>query len=1169
MTAPLSDPYATGGATGLSDPYAEAPPRPVPASAPKGSYDHARLRALWTQAGGDPKDAEIMARVAYAESTGNPNAINSYVENGKTYHPRGLWQVSDIHSHGSTFDPLENARAAVELHRARGFSPWEASRKGGAGGGWGQYLVATAEKLLPAGPPVRPGAAAAWKALNAPLAGTAAADPLHSAPPKDPYATGVAMPPQGPRDHPSIPAGDTPATYAAKQKALADKNAAAPPHSPIEQASGIVDAPLVTAGGAATGELGKAFELWLRNPAEANAQYGFLSKPILEKGAAGGNTTAKYLLEHPAQAAIGQGVAELFNPVNDLVGGVLTKAGGVFVGVVSKTPQGRALLNAFSPLRGIAANGGQVAKRAVQAMMVRVTSQPAKAQQAALRIFGDLSPQAMDDVIHVYQGSTKYVHETGGAALGVIRARADMLREYLAGITQGKLDADLIAQQTARDNPTHFPLSTLFERTTAGRVEEQAAQFDRELRGAAGGGSSPITRETTEHTQAVHHSLASADHALANDPALQAIFHRHPDWSPPVALAKFAARSEQNISLEASFKALPPTLRRDMVPEDFGIQGYFKRTPFEKPDESLAYAREISGGAKPKPPLDGRGRAMRAYDDLPPELQRQLVDSPVLRRSWLSQDFISYLQKNSTRLYREPDLYPAGKDAGSVLVRGALKAWDGYNNTMRAAIVANPLVHPLWNLTNNALGAGLPLHEVAGLAARSIFSTLGQGRTVDRIVNFFDKDWSSWVDEAARAGALAEMKEYGSSAALTRAAKLPNAWKAWADPNASITDKFSRAVEGARAWNTRLTFGVHGEEAFATALYRRMMQSGKFSGDGSAAAIKAGQEEAAGLVREALGNYANVDQHGVEGAASRLMFFYPWLKGNTAFWVRKFAQNPRATLTPADMARTNNALSGDPTESGATRAQDYRFKHKGFGGPTIPALSVFGHKISEAGPIGGDPSQFYSYTPLLPQRILTDVESFASGSPERATKAAMKIGAGHLQPIPRMATEGLLTAYSQPADPGQAANFTTVYDRDAPAQTQWHQIESYAISHGLPIPLVGFQVGDAVRQGGVAGAEVGPMALGAVGGGYARPETAGSAEDKQVKRARSRLTSALIKASKISKNIAKKDPARADERLRTASAKAYATYEAAVERARNKGRTKRQAGSVVDAPPGL
>lgn len=105
------------------------------------TYDAPALSKLWVQAGGKPEDADLMAQVARNESSGNPSAKNQYTEGGKTYNVRGLWQISDIHGQGNYDDPLENAKKAVELHRASGMTPWESSRTKGGEGGWEKYLT--------------------------------------------------------------------------------------------------------------------------------------------------------------------------------------------------------------------------------------------------------------------------------------------------------------------------------------------------------------------------------------------------------------------------------------------------------------------------------------------------------------------------------------------------------------------------------------------------------------------------------------------------------------------------------------------------------------------------------------------------------------------------------------------------------------------------------------------------------------------------------------------------------------------------------------------------------------------------------------------------------------------------------------------------------------------
>jgi hypothetical protein len=122
--------------------FKPAPAAPAAAPGGGGKYDAQKLSALWVQAGGKPEDADLMANVALNESSGDPNARNSYTEGGKTYHPTGLWQISDINGPGNYADPLENARKAVEMHRGSGMSPWEASRHEGGQGGWQKFLDA-------------------------------------------------------------------------------------------------------------------------------------------------------------------------------------------------------------------------------------------------------------------------------------------------------------------------------------------------------------------------------------------------------------------------------------------------------------------------------------------------------------------------------------------------------------------------------------------------------------------------------------------------------------------------------------------------------------------------------------------------------------------------------------------------------------------------------------------------------------------------------------------------------------------------------------------------------------------------------------------------------------------------------------------------------------------
>lgn len=84
-------------------------------------------------------DAKTLAAIGLAESSGDPHAKNSYVENGVTYHVVGLWQISDVHKNlanlpGGLENPDTNARAAYILYKAKAgggpFNAWTTYKNG-------------------------------------------------------------------------------------------------------------------------------------------------------------------------------------------------------------------------------------------------------------------------------------------------------------------------------------------------------------------------------------------------------------------------------------------------------------------------------------------------------------------------------------------------------------------------------------------------------------------------------------------------------------------------------------------------------------------------------------------------------------------------------------------------------------------------------------------------------------------------------------------------------------------------------------------------------------------------------------------------------------------------------------------------------------------------------
>ena len=82
-------------------------------------YTFTQLENLWVQAGGNPQNKAMAAAIAMAESGGNSQSTNN---NGNGSIDRGLWQINSVHGSLSTYDPVANARAAVQI--SNGGSNW-------------------------------------------------------------------------------------------------------------------------------------------------------------------------------------------------------------------------------------------------------------------------------------------------------------------------------------------------------------------------------------------------------------------------------------------------------------------------------------------------------------------------------------------------------------------------------------------------------------------------------------------------------------------------------------------------------------------------------------------------------------------------------------------------------------------------------------------------------------------------------------------------------------------------------------------------------------------------------------------------------------------------------------------------------------------------------------
>ena len=816
--------------------------------------------------------------------------------------------------------------------------------------------------------------------------------------------------------------------------------------------------------------------------ARAKDEFGFLSKPMLERGAKSGNQIAQYLLKHPVETATAQFLTDWFDPIENLAGKGLGAIAGKGAKYIAQTDSGRALLSAFSPFKKIAANAGEEGKAKIMAMLTRMTGSAANAQKKALEIFNGLSPEEKFDVIHLHQGQNQAVKTQDPARLAVLGHRAQKLHDYITLLSGRQIAFGTLEQAVGMGRPDYFPMKGAFNNP---KLTQQKQDFFEAQRGSGSGGAVP--RETTESRKAVYKNLAEAQAAGAAGTGAGI----RPDWEPVHALEKWAAQRGARVEFESSLKDLPPSMLRPLGPNA-------KRT------------NQFGGYHVPgaQAPLDARGREMLSPAEIQknmPELYRFVQHSPGLEKSWMSQDFVDFLNKRSTRLYKSDKEYPTGNDLRSKIIRGALEKWDGYNETMRNAIITNPIYHPLFNLSNNALGAGLPLHEVAGLVSKNLVNTLTLGK-FDKFANNVSQPYQQALLDAWKAGAVAEIKSGGEKTTQRLAAR-------WQD--LSTPDKFLKIGDHIQDWNTRMTFGPRGEQAFSIALFKNLKAKNPNLSD----------PEIGKMVREALGNYQNVEPGAWQ---SRVFFFYPWLKGNMAFWTRNAVLNPKAAYSYEDAVRRNNQIVDDPDEKDY-RKKDYSFtygnKKDGFGSGTLP----------------------------LPQRMFRDVESLESDDPAKIGKTALNIGATRLQPGFEAGYDAINTLTQRPSDPSLPQNFHTIIDTEADRPTQARQALGYAAGK-LPIPLAGYQVKDAIREGG---GDLREGIVSALSGTNIHAD-----ENKQTYKQEMRVRAQFERRVKVANKI--KNPAQ-KQRLLDA---AHATYKKRMEQLEHKTKIAPK-NTTQDGPPGF
>jgi hypothetical protein len=235
-----------------------------------------------------------------------------------------------------------------------------------------------------------------------------------------------------------------------------------------------------------------------------------------------------------------------------------------------------------------------------------------------------------------------------------------------------------------------------------------------------------------------------------------------------------------------------------------------------------------------------------------------------------------------------------GKLSGSVR--------QGYGvgqNLLRQGIVFNPIVHLGWNLIGQYIASGGDIHRLPYIA-KNIMTDLA--RSKGGLADDFESVIPHNSTHAERSGAVLAMgapREFGDEESTARAMR----------PMSSLPlgQKAMRVGQTVQRANSNIVFEV-GERHIAIERFNQYYKSFRKRGMSPEEATA----QARTLTRQALGNYSNVSNLGLDKYLNGVFFFYPWLKTLLPFWLKTGIVHPQSWNAPRAGIQTSNELRGDP-----------------------------------------------------------------------------------------------------------------------------------------------------------------------------------------------------------------------------------------------------------------
>ena len=288
----------------------------------------------------------------------------------------------------------------------------------------------------------------------------------------------------------------------------------------------------------------------------------------------------------------------------------------------------------------------------------------------------------------------------------------------------------------------------------------------------------------------------------------------------------------------------------------------------------------------------------------------RMFGSPVLKETAAHQHVVNFLEEvGATK--GEASSFAHATTALGRAAQALAPVYQTSQNVLRQSVIANPIIHAGWNLMGQYLAAGGDIRYLAGVN--------------DAIAR-----------DAEKYGAITSR---GAPRSISGGSDIALATRPISDMN--LGEQVQRRAAQAQEWNAKVVFD-QAERRYSSALYQTFVKRGM------------APEEAGNRVRQALGDYANVANAGMDKVAQQAFFFYPWLKTILPFWIKTGVTKPQTWNPITAGIATHNELAGDP--NAGTNAESpftlYTGSDKG-GRPQYYSVPVVSRILTQIGDLVG------------------------------------------------------------------------------------------------------------------------------------------------------------------------------------------------------------------------